>query len=500
MENIAVIELQCTYARLSIYKTNNGKHKLLEEKNQSLKLGGEIFVDELIHPKTRNDILQLLKIYTQIAQRYHVETTYAYATGMLFKARNYRGFIEEIYNNTGLNFQILTDEELVKLISISTISKIDASKGIIIDVDLYNTHVIKYNRRAVYAFETVDVGSENLLTDEAGKMRTFDQMLKVIKAKIKKPELKSLFDEELQIVGTGSSFITMGRIAKKIARYPLDIDNNYEVSDALLDKTVKFVSGLDLEKVGKIKGIDEDNASKVLSSCAIIQAFYQEFSIKSVTVSTADVRDGIVLSNVVLPVQEKMNDILLSSVENYYEFIKDEHSNNVSVYNMACILFKQLKVMHKLPRFYQKPLRLAAYMYDSGKNINFSNFTKHGFETILNSGVCGVSHRELLIASFICLCQDLDNFSLNEWVKYKDILQEEDLEATRKLGVLLALAAALNASRKNLISDVVCDILGDSIIMKTVVESGTDVNFEIMEGMKVAQSYKKIYKKSLQII
>ena len=137
-------------------------------------------------------------------------------------------------------------------------------------------------------------------------------------------------------------------------------------------------------------------------------------------------------------------------------------------------------------------------MYDSGKCINFEQFSRHGFEKIVYSDINGVSHRELLIAGFICVCQNLDEFSLNEWIKYKDILTDEDLDAVRKLGVIVKLAVSLNASKNNVIKDVVCDILGDSIIMKTIVEG--DASYEINEGMNVAVDYKKVYKKSLQII
>ena len=78
------------------------------------------------------------------------------------------------------------------------------------------------------------------------------------------------------------------------------------------------------------------------------------------------------------------------------------------------------------------------------------------------------------------------------------MITEEDLDAVRKLGIIVKLAVSLNASRKRVITDVMCDILGDSIIMKTV--SDADVSFEILEGMKIAKDYKKVYKKSLQII
>lgn len=500
MENVAIIELNDGALRLSIFKTNNGKFKLVEEKEQPFRLGEEITTDELLRPKTRNEILEVLKIYRTMIETYKVEKIIAVASSILQNARNYRGFIEEIYNNTGINFTVLNEDEFVKYIYTSTVNSIDTSKGIIININPYSTNVVKYNRRTIIASESIDVGSVNLLTDNNNQKRSFEDMLSLVKSKIKASQVKSLIDEDMNYIGTGSAFVSIGRIAKKIARYPLDLDNNYEISSEILDKTVNFVSGLELEKVGKIKGIADADAVRVLSSLAIVKGFFDELEMGGVTVSTANLRDGLVLTNVTIPVQEKFNDLLTNSLENYYEFIKDEHSNNSDVYSMALVLFKQLKVMHKLPRFYVKPLRIASFMYDSGKNINFDNYTKHGFDAILYSGINGVNHRELLIAGFICLCQDLDNFSLNDWIKYKDILTEEDLDAVRKLGVIVKLADALNASKKNVITDVVCDILGDSIIMKTVIEAGVNVNFEIMEGMKVAPAYKKVYKKSLQII
>lgn len=500
MENIAVIELNESNLRLTIFKTNNGKFKIIEEKEQPFKLGDEIAQEELMRPKTRNDILDVLKIYRNMIETYKVEKIIAVASNILQKARNYRGFIEEAYNNTGISFAILSEDEVIKYFYTSVVNSIDHSKGIIVNVGSYSTNIVKYNRRAILASETIDYGVVNLLTDHSGEKRSYEDMVKVIKGKLGSVDIKNICEEDMTFVGTGSAFVNFGRIAKKIARYPLDIDENYEISSELVDKTTTFINGLELEKVGKIKGLGETDASKVISAAAIIQAVYEELAIENLVVSTANIREGIILNNTTIPVQEKFNDLLYNSLENYYEFIKDEHSNNVNVYSMALILFKQLKVMHKLPRLYVKPLRVAAYMFDSGKNINYNNFTKYGFDAIVNSGIYGLTHRELLLAGFICLCQDLDNFSLNEWIKYKDILLEEDLDAVRKLGVIVKLAVALNASKKNVITDVVCDILGDSIIMKTVLQDGANATFEILEGMKVAPAYRKVYKKSLQII
>lgn len=493
MEKIAIIELNEKALKLSIYKVNNGKSNLSLVKNQSVALAEELDEGELINPNTKNEMLEVLKVYRKLIEGYGVSKIISVATNVLYKARNYRGFLDEVFNNTGLNFIILSDEDYIKNLFNAVVNSIDSAKGVFIYVGAYNLYIVKYNRRAILGSVTLPVGSYLVDTNV-----DIDEAVKEIKSKIAVEGFLQDIDDDSKVVGLGDAFISLGKIAKKIMRYPLDVDNNFLITKENMTKTFDFVKGLDLEKIKKIKGIDYDDASRITSGFAIIKALFEVLGLKEVTISTANLRAGLLQVNVLSPNQEKFNDLLTNSLENYYEFNNDEFSINQYVYNMSTILFKQLKVMHKLPRFYVKPLRIASFMYDCGKCINSEHYSKYGFEKIVFSELAGVTHRELLIAGFICVCQNLDDFSLNEWIKYKDILTEEDMDAVRKLGIIVKLAVALNASRKPVVQDIVCDILGDSIIMKTVVEG--DASYEVLEGMKVAQDYKKVYKKSLQII
>lgn len=494
MEKIAIIELNEKTLKLTIYKVSNGKSMIALVKNQSYPLGDELAKNELLSPATKNQLIEFLKVYRQMIEDHGVSKIISACSSVIYKARNYRGFLDEIYNNTGLNFVVVSDEDYIKYLFNSVVNSIDSAKGMFVYVGSYKTYIVKYNRRAILGSLVYNVGTFTLDVNGKG----LDSVVKEIRKTIKKEGFLTNLEEDLKIVGMGDAFISMGRIAKKIQKYSLNIDNNYILTKEAMDSTFKFVEGLELDKIRKIKGIDYDDAEKITAGFAIIKAIFDELGLKELAVSTASLRGGLLQVNVLSASQEKFNDLLTNSLESYLEFNNDEFSINPQVYNMATILFKQLKVMHKLPRFYVKPLRIASYMFDCGKCINSENYAKYGFDKIVYSDIVGVSHRELLIAGFICICQNLDDFSLNDWIKYKDILTEEDLEAVRKLGIIVKLAVALNASRKPIIQDIVCDILGDSIIMKTVAEK--DASFEIIEGMKVAHDYKKVYKKSLQII
>ncbi len=492
MEKVAIIEIADTSTKLSIYQTQNGRYKLIRHEEDNVDIANDIKEEKLLKPKTISDVVGILKLYRSIVEESGVKKIIALSSGPILHARNQRGFFEEVYNNTGLGFTYLSEDEVVKHIYTSVSNKIDNSKGSIAYVSPSCTYLIKYNRRTTLGYTVVPYGYENIINE--GK--DFEQMKALFLEKLKAKNFALEGGEPF--VGVGNAFINLGRIAKKIEHYPLEIDNNYVVSNSLQKKVTNFVRTLDIEKMKKVKGLMEDRTDVLLSGLAITSAIYEYYQIKELAISTASIRDGVIAGSISAEIQERFSDLLGSSFDNIHEFTKTEFSNNIRVVNMAGILFKQLKVMHKLPRAYVKPMRVAAYMYDCGKCVNFDDYEKHGFDVILNSGLCGVSQKDLLLGAFICVCQTADNFSLSQWMKYKDLLTDEDLNAVRKLGVIVKLAVALNGSQKMVVTDVLCDILGDSIIMKLIVSS--DPSYEIMQGMKVAKDYRIFFKKNLQLI
>lgn len=491
MDRVAILSIEELGTRLVVFESRHGRYQIIKENFDAFPIGEDIFTDQLIKPKTVSKVVSILTIYREMIQGYGVEKIVGVAKNYVSKARNQKGFFEELYNNTGVAFNILSEEETFRDLFLSMSNSIDTSKAVGIYIDKYATYVQKYNRRTILESVVIPCGTENLKSKGSVK-----EMIDTVKSELAAQKGLS-FEGGESLVGTGDAFINFGRLTKKIAHYPIDIDNNYVIDEKSAKDAFTFIKGLDLEKVNKIKGMIGD-ISSLLSGLAIIEACCEVGKFGEIIISDADVLNGLVLSNLNGEPQEKYADILGNSFDNYYEFHKKEDSNNIKVYNMATILFKQLKVMHKLPRVYVKPMRIAAYMYDCGKVVNYKDFEKYGLYTLLNSGISGASQKDILLAGFIIMCQRPDNFSLAEWMKYKDVVTEEDLDAVRKLGVIVRLAVALNSSKKQLVNDIVCDILGDSIIMKTIASG--DATYDIMQGMSVAQDYRKVFKKNLQII
>ena len=91
-----------------------------------------------------------------------------------------------------------------------------------------------------------------------------------------------------------------------------------------------------------------------------------------------------------------------------------------------------------------------------------------------------------------------EEFSLSEWVKYKDLVTDEDLQAVKFLAVLVRLASCFDVSGKGYVTDIVCDVLGDSVIMKTIREE--DISFELKLANEVGVEFKHVFGKSLELL
>ena len=117
---------------------------------------------------------------------------------------------------------------------------------------------------------------------------------------------------------------------------------------------------------------------------------------------------------------------------------------------------------------------------------------------ILNATLYGITHRELVLAAFVASVHKKDEIQPIEWLKFKDLVSDEDLEAVKRLGVMLRIAESLDRSMSACVKNINCDVLGDSVIMKTEVEG--DASLEIKDALSAATEFKKAFKKNLEIL
>lgn len=501
MNKLAVFELGVNDICLTIFKyTSNGYFAIDHQIKEPVKLTQDMERDGYIKPARIQETISILKNYRKIIDALKIENLICYANPVIATARNQIAFLDEIYKTVSLYFKVLTHEEQVSAIHSAIMYSFAMTRGIIMQVGDHSTELIKFNRRIVTNSISIPFGMMNLLEkdDNSSLSEKMDRVVAKITKELKKCDWLYNIEEDCEFIGLGEAFLSLGKLSRKSSRYPLDVQHNYEITTESFQNVYNLIRGLDLDKAKKLKGVSEKRADCLAIGFAIIKVAYNEFVRNGFKVSTNGEMYGIVAKNLLAQSGEKpLLDILGYSLSTINEF----YPTNINIdsnYSLAVILYKQLKVLHKLTRPYVKVLRIAASMCMSGKRISFEDYQKNNFPVILHSNIYGASHRDIVLAAFVASSQNIDDFSLTEWVRYKDIVNEDDIDAVKKLAIIIKMATMLNITNSNSIKDISCDVLGDTVILKTEVER--DATLEISQAMSIAGDFKKVYGKNLQIL
>ena len=503
MEKVALIQLNTNLLKLRIVDVLPSGHNIISDELSENINFYEDAKDNFLKPIRINEALAVLKMFKSLCDVNSVNKVIAVASHNFKSFKNHRSFLEEVYNITNFKFKILgTDEELQSLY-IGVVNSVDVPKALIIDVEANNINFVYYNRRNVLNADILPVGTINICQlFENGNIKpqdTANNIVNYIKNELKTFDWLKNIDPEFKFVGTGSAFVNMAKLSRKLKKYPLDIDHNYVIDSQGIEAVYDLVKPLELDKNKKIKGIANESANLVVSGICIAKAITDYLNVQELTISAKSILEGLLLGYAMPITNEKpISDLLGNSLDQIVEFYDKPEANAKQVGELALILFRQLKVLHKLSRGYLKILRIASIMHDCGKRIQYFNNTKNGFNIILNSDIDGVSHRELVLASFVCASQESNDFSLSDWVKYKDLLEEEDLIAVKKLAIIVKIAKALDRTHRSVVVDVSCDVLGDSVIMKTIITA--DAQVEIKEALKANVDFKRAYGKNLEVL
>ena len=505
MKRLGIVELNSTEVKLLIAEVlDNQSYVMLAKHETKIKIADDLVVDELIKQQNIFNVITTLKTYKSLLKSYEVLENFALATNEFANAKNQRSFFDEIYNSTGFKFKILSQSEEASNLYLAFINSLDCPKGLILNVNGTTSQIFAYNRRNTLNQVNIPTGSVTLaskhLNGSIAPQQAMEDMTKEFANYIAEENWFGELDEETQIVGTGDVFISIAKLSKKLKKYPYAKDHAYQFTKEDLDQVYDFVKTLDIDKSKKLKGISSQSADILASGISIVKAFAEKCGIARFVVSTYGIAEGYMLGKVnPLTLEKPISDVLGASLETqniYYNNAGIQNTQNV--YELSLILFKQLKVLHKLPRNFVKVLRIASYMHDSGKRVSPVDFEKKGLQVVLDSEICGVAHHEQVLAAFVVASQNLQDFSMVDWVRYNSITTETDLDGVRKLAVIVKLATMLDSFGAGKVKDISCDILGDSVIMKTIVESPAEM--EIAEGLKVSSDFAKAFKKHLEIL
>ena len=506
MEKIAVVLLDTFKAKLSVVWVDHNLFNIIDGDSETISLNLEPDADMFLTKTQIEKAIRALKSFRKTCELHKVSKVIAMATFVgENKPKNVHSFLEEVFNTCGFRFSILTNQEENTLIYSGIINTLDMPKGLICHIANESVHLIHYNRRVILDHATLPFGpltlAEKFPLDAETKTENLEKMQEFVANAFSEVEfINDLDDEDFEAIGSGDFFVDMSILTKRLKKYPLEIVNcyNLKLEDNL--KVFDQIKQVEIDSSRKIKGTNQARADLFVASMIITNCFLKTVKHDGLIVTVRNFVEGAIFNQVIETSQDKpITDTLgysMNAQMSYYS--EDAIPHSEQVYDLALILFKQLRVVHKLARGYIKILRLASFMHNCGERISFLNNAKNGFAVLMGSEIYGVTQREQLLAALAISMRSGGDLSVSDIVRYRDIISDEDVDAVRKIATIVRIAEAFDRLKSAVIIDVNCDILGDSVILKTIAIG--DSSFEITKAQECEKDFEKFFGKKIEIL
>jgi len=508
VEKIAVIDLGTSSVRLVIANVlvespETSHHVVFDELKEPLALVQDLDRDGFLKPPRIAHAVKTLQMFKKLCDAHKVSAIYAFTTSSVRKAKNLKSFLEEISSVCGIKFRVLLEEDESLLIYQGVANSIDIPKGLIMDLSASTCQFIHYNKRCIVNRANLPFGAATLkqIFEDVEDDETRSEMISAyVLDQISIVDWLENLEPDLPVVGVGGAFRNIAKLSRKLERYPLAMNHNFVASTDNIDKIYNMVRNLEPEKRSKIKGLSSQRADLFLPALEIIKTMINYLNISKITVSGAGIREGMMFNHTMpLTAERPLQDVHWHSVHGMMRYFDVNIAHAEHVCHLSIQLYKQLRVLHKLPRQYVKILRTAALLHDAGMRIKFYDHASHSFYYILNSNLSGFTHREIILSAFVALGhKQSGEFDMSLWNKFSSILREEDLMAVMKLGLILRIAESLDRTMSGCVKSISCDVLGESVILKT--ESEGECFLEIKDALTAVAEFAKIYRKNLEIL
>ena len=504
MEKIAILDLGSNSARLVIVRIMPGGYfMVIDELKEPVRLAKDMETDGFLRPLRVAQTIKTLRTFRTLYESHNVSKVFAYATAAVRRAKNRQSFIEEVANTCGIKLTVISQEEEATLVYRGVINSMDIPKGLIMDIGGGSIKLIHYNRRVLLAQDTLPFGAVTLtekfssVSDDPEEVA--DMIENFVVSEIKKLDWIKDLEDEVQLIGVGGSLRNLGKISRRIRKYPLNMAHNYNIPLSEIQTIYNTIKPLDAEKASRIKGLSSARADIFPASLSALNALIKCTKFNNLVIGGAGLREGAMFTySVPQTIEKPVGDVTGHGIYTMLHHFNMNIPHAEQVFDLSLQLYKQLRVLHKLPRRFIKILRVAAMLHDVGSNLKFYDHHKHTAYFILNSNLYGIPQKDLIIAAFVAASHTKQGLDIEDLRPYAHLLDDEDLEAIKKMGVIVRIAECFDRSMGKVIVGINCDVLGDSVILKTETEG--DCTLEIKDAMGALNEFRKAFKKNLDIL
>lgn len=500
---IGVIDIGSNSVHLvvAVYHNENGYFSVIDDAKVNVRLGEGMTRTGRLDPERMDVGVNTMKIYRRMIDAYQLDQVIATATAAVRKAENGDEFVRRVKEEADIDINVIPGEQEAMYDYLGVVNTIDIKDGLLMDIGGGSTELVLIQNREKKAgvslpFGAVDLAEKFNLTDKPKKSDLEKLHVFLEGAFSQYPLLAEA--KGYPVIGVGGTIRNMGRIHRRMTDYPLEIAQNYRMSRKDVKTVCEKTAAMDYQERKNIKGLSKARADIFIGASQAVMEIMGAIDSDRLIISKAGLRDGLLYESIGYGEGDLIPEVFEYSLVNTARQLDVNCIHAYQVYRISRKLFNELAPIHGLPlsRTLDKSLRTAAMLHDSGIKIQYSNHQLHSFYLILNAGINGLTHKEMLIAAFSALNHRTGK-KVQVDAEYAKMLTKQDLNIIDVFSSILQIAEYLDRDMDGVVRDVNCVISDDAVTLNVLSQEHSVFTDMILD--ECGKKFNRVFKHTLNL-
>lgn len=300
---IASIDIGTNTFRLLVSEADGGSSiKKLYISREITRLGEGLTPEKmLINPNAIDRSLKVLSGYSLKLREYEVGKLRAVATSAVRESLNGRDFVKRVEAETGIPVEVISGDEEARLTVEGVLNSVsfDTPDCLIFDIGGGSTEYVYVKDGDIKNITSTGLGVVRLTEKYLGGETDTEPDITLLSRNIHETIADSLSSfpavggDGLTLIGTAGTPTTLAAIELRLAKYDPALVNNFILTRAMIERTLKTISSVPKSERTKVPGLEKGREDLIVSGIAIVLKTMERFSSDWMVVSDAGLLEGI---------------------------------------------------------------------------------------------------------------------------------------------------------------------------------------------------------------
>jgi exopolyphosphatase/guanosine-5'-triphosphate,3'-diphosphate pyrophosphatase len=427
--------------------------KLTDEIFETVRIGAGLAETGRLSKQGIGRGLETLSVFEHFlaAHGLGAESVHAVATSAIRDATNGKLFLKAARAASGLNIEVISDEDEARFGYIAAINSSTMTDGFVLET----------GGGSIQLIEVADRRAESLLSFPLGAVRVTEQFLpgsgpakrkdlQKVRAHVRQvlSDVPDLVGAGGRIVGMGGAVRNLAAAAQRMADQPDIGVQGFVITRAMFGELVQTLAALPVAERGNVPGIKVGRGDIILASALVIEMVVELGGFAGIEVTEASLRDGVFLAREFLAdaPEPLFDDVRVAGVRNLATQYESDLPHVEHVAELSLQMFDSLAAAGLFtPQAGERELLWAAAMlHDVGMTISYDDHHKHSAYLIVSAELPGFDPRQRALIAQITRYHRKGAPKLGELAA---LARPGDEELLDRCSVILRLAEHLERGR-----------------------------------------------------